>query len=116
MNETTQPAVAGPVEPTVGPAATKRATLRWKKHPRETGLAAVGAGPRCSTLHDGTTEYATVYPLGGNWRAPLRGWYWVCFATETVEYRNTCDSLVPDEQTAKAQAMAYVKAALAKRA
>ena len=46
MNETTQPAVAGPVEPTVGPAATKRATLRWKKHPRETGPAAVGAGLR----------------------------------------------------------------------
>lgn len=93
----------------------KRATLRWKKHPRATGLAAVGAGPQGSTLHDGNTEYAMVYPHGGNWRAPLKGWYWVCSARETGEHRNTCDDLAPDEATAKAQAMTYVKAALAKR-
>lgn len=94
----------------------KRATLRWKKHKRPTGLAAVGAGPQGSTLHDGTTEYASVYPLGGDWRRPLQGWYWTCGARECGEYRNTCNEPAPDEQTAKAQAMRFVKAAIAKRA
>jgi hypothetical protein len=91
--------------------------LRWKKHPRETGLSAIGAGPRPSTLHDGKTEYATVYAHGGNWSMPLRGWYWVCSPREGIGgYKNTCNDLAPDEATAKARAMAYVKAALAKRA
>lgn len=83
--------------------------LRWKKHPRETGLAAVGAGPRPSALHDGQKEYATVYPNGGNWRRPLAGWYWVCSADAVGEYMNTCNEPAADEATAKAQAMQFVK-------
>ena len=118
--DTTTPApsepVAGPVQRPVRPAAPKRAVLRWRKHKRPTGLAAVGAGPQGSTLHDGTTEYADVYPLGGGWRGPLKGWYWACGALECGEHRNTCNEPAPDEQTAKAQAMRFVKAALAKRA
>ena len=32
--------------------------LRWKKNPHETGLRAIGAGPRGSKLHDGAQTYA----------------------------------------------------------
>ncbi len=88
--------------------------MRWKKHARETGLRAVGAGPhRASDLRDGAQEYATVYPHGGNWRGPLLGWYFV--STTGGSFINTCDDLSPDEATAKARAMAYVKAQLAKQ-
>ena len=86
--------------------------LRWKKSPHETGLRAVGAGPRSSKLHDGEKEYATVMPLGGNWREPLRGWYFVCPTDAVGEYANTCHDPAPDESTAKAQAMAFVRARL----
>jgi hypothetical protein len=84
--------------------------LRWKKNPAETGLRAVGAGPRGSKLHDGTDEYASVYPLGGNWRGPLRGWYWVAVSREHgVPYCNTCNEPPQSEAAAKTAAMAYVK-------
>jgi hypothetical protein len=88
--------------------------LRWKKEPRETGLRAVGANPnRASRLHDGTNEYASVYPSGGAWNTgPLRGWYWVAFGG--VPYNNTCNlPLYATEAEAKAAAMAYVKEHLA---
>lgn len=84
--------------------------LRWKKNPHETGLRAVGAGPRGSVLHDGLKEYASVNALGGNWRGPLLGWYWVSDAAG--EYVNTCDDPSPDEATAKAQAMEFVRSRL----
>lgn len=84
--------------------------LRWKKHPRETGLAAVGANPnRSSSLHDGTDEFASVYPLGGSWNTgPMRGWYWVAFGQ--VPHCNTYNHTPYEtEAEAKAAAMAYVK-------
>jgi hypothetical protein len=84
--------------------------LRWKRWPRQTGLAAVGAGPyRASDLTDGVKSYATVYPHGGNLRTPLTGWYFTVPLDAVGEYRNTCDNLAPDEATAKAQAMAFVR-------
>lgn len=89
--------------------------LRWKKNDRETGLRAVCAGPRGSILHDGTTTYATVNASGGGWR-PMRGWYFVTYADATGQWVNTCNDLVPDEATAKAAALACVKAQLAAKA
>jgi hypothetical protein len=87
-------------------------TMRWKKHKRETGLAAVGAGRyRASDYHDGTVKYATVYPSGGSWRGPLVGWYFV--GRIDGIHINTCNQLVPTEAEAKANAEAWVKAALA---
>lgn len=88
--------------------------LRWKKLPKETGLSRVGAGPRGSILHDGKHPYAWVYPVGGDWRGPVRGWYFVCPADSEVGYKNTCDDPADDEATAKAQAMKFVKARLSK--
>jgi hypothetical protein len=111
-------ALAGQVERGVRPAVPKRAAvcLRWKKTPKETGLRAVGAGPRGSNLHDGVKEYASVNALGGNPARKLVGWYWVCTQDVGGEHVNTFSDPAPDEETAKAQALAYVKAVLAKRA
>ena len=89
-------------------------TLRWKKQPRETGLRSVGAGPRSSDLWDGVKKYATVSALGGGWRGPLTGWYWVCGTDAVGEYRNTCGEPKPTEAEAKAEAMAWIKARLPK--
>ena len=86
--------------------------LRWKKDAKETGLRAIGAGPRRSVLHDGLTQYASVAALGGGWQGPLRGWYFVALEGDHI---NTCNDPAPDEATAKAQAMAHVKAMLAER-
>lgn len=83
-------------------------TLRWKKHAKETGLRAIGAGPRGSDLRDGDKELATVY--ASRQRHTVTGWYWVSRASG--EHVNTCNSPVADETTAKADAMAHVKAAL----
>ena len=109
-------AVGAPVERPVRLAPKRAARLRWKKHSQPTGLQAVGAGPQGSTLHDGATEYASVMPLGGGWRGRLRGWYWSCGSEVGGEVRNTCNEPAPDEATAKAQAMEFVKAALAQKA
>ena len=90
--------------------------LRWKLHPAETCLRAVGAGPRSSDLHDGEKRYAVVYPIGGGWRAPLTGWYWVAGWDSGVPHENTCYRPCVTVEQAKAEAMAYVKAHLAKAA
>lgn len=80
--------------------------LRWKKHPAKTGLQAVGAGPRGSTLRDGETELATVY--AARERHKVTGWYWV--SRVSGQLVNTCSQLSPDEATAKAAALAHIKA------
>jgi len=87
--------------------------LRWKKEKAETGLRAVGAGPRPYDYHDGTTVYAKVYAQGGGWR-PLKGWYWVAGWRSCVPYKNTCDNLCETAEEAKTQAAEYVKQHLPK--
>lgn len=87
--------------------------LRWKKEPAETGLPAVVATPRSSIYHDGRTTYAMVIPLGGGWRGPVRGWYWVAGWGSDIPYKNTADSPCATEDEAKAAAKTYVKAHLA---
>lgn len=89
--------------------------MRWKKHPRETGLRAVGVGPhRSSDLRLDDVRVATVSPSGGDWREPLKGWYFVAgWDDPRIPYRNTHDALVPTEAEAKAQAVGYVKQVLA---
>ena len=87
--------------------------LRWKKVPKETGLSRVGAGPRGRILYNEEHVYAWVYPLGGGWRGPVRGWYFVCPVDSVVGYKNTCGDPA-DEATAKKQAMAFVRERLPK--
>lgn len=83
--------------------------LRWKKNPRPLGLASIGAGPRSSKLHDGVKEYASVNPIGGNYAKPLTGWYFVCPTDAVGVYMNTCNKPAPDEATAKAQAIDFIR-------
>ena len=84
--------------------------LRWKQQPKETGLAAVGAGPRGHEYHDGETVYAIVSPDGGNWRLPLAGWYY--YASVGDVRVNTYPRVWATAELAKAEAAAWVKALL----
>lgn len=94
-------------------SATKRGRMRWKRDPRETGLAAVGASPRGWTYHDGVEEYAYVSPIGGGWRGPVSGWYWAAASyDERVAYKNTYNSPVATPDKAKRDAQEYVKKCL----
>lgn len=85
-------------------------TLRWKKDARQTGLRAVCAGPLGSALRDGANgeELARVQAHGRY--SSGAGWFW--YSRVSGEHVNTCNSPVADEATAKAEAMAHVKAAL----
>jgi hypothetical protein len=86
--------------------------LRWKKHAKETGLRAVGAGPRGSDLHDGTNRYATVAAHSFR-HTGEHGWWWHAqVGTERINTCNTCFVSTDDE--AKKQAEAWVKERLVK--
>lgn len=82
--------------------------LRWRKNPRETGLRAVCAGERGSTLYkDKTLRCATVSTLRNG------GWYLVAGWESGVPHKNTCGEPIGTEQEAKNIAMDYVKKHLA---
>lgn len=91
----------------------KRGRLRWKKHPRETGLRAIGAGPRGSDFTDGVEVYATVSAHSTR-HTGIRGWWWLSSATGKLV--NRCDLEGLDEETAKHQAAEHVRSALIARA
>lgn len=81
--------------------------LRWRKDKAQTGLRRIGAGPRGSGLYDGDVKYAQVSALRRGYSTV--GWYYVCGWDSEIPHINTCADPVPDEATAKAEAMAYVK-------
>lgn len=88
--------------------------LRWKRQAAETGLRAVGARPRGYDYHNGTDEFATIYPNGGGWQRPQNGWYWVAFG-DGIPHKNTCnDPPYESVEQAKKEASEYVKAHLRK--
>jgi hypothetical protein len=94
----------------------KRKHLRWKREPRETGLRAIGAAPPGWRLHDGETEFASVSPLGGAWHnGDVRGWYWVAYEGDGIEWRNTHATPCSTPEEAKAQAKAYIEECLKRR-
>jgi hypothetical protein len=83
--------------------------LRWRKDPRETGLAGVCAGPRGHTLYkDGKERVASVNAYRDGWGMDYKGWYWVARG-DSIPYKNTCDNPVETDTEAKKEAMAYVK-------
>lgn len=83
--------------------------LRWKLQPRETGLRAVGAGPRSSWLHDGEKRYACVSAFSSRAGRSL-GWYWVAGWDSAVPHKNTCNETpCATAEEAKAAALKYVK-------
>ena len=89
--------------------------LRWKLEPKETGLRSIGAGPRSSRLHDGSTTYAMVSAARVGLRHEWNGWYWVAGWNSGIPHKNTCGKLCATADEAKAQAMDYVKQHLAAR-
>lgn len=83
--------------------------LRWKKEPAETGLRSVVAGPRGYIYHDGEKRYATVSAIGGDYRGPLKGWYWVAGWDSDIPHMNTCNNPCKTSVEAKEKAEKYVK-------
>jgi hypothetical protein len=87
--------------------------MRWKRNPRQTGLAKIVCGPMGSKLRDGDVEYASTGFISKRYGHKVEGWYWVARNDETgVPLMNTHDKPVADEATAKAEAMAYVRECL----
>jgi hypothetical protein len=83
--------------------------LRWRKNARETGLAAVCAGPRGSGLYDGDKHYASVNANKVGFSMNYDGWYWVACSQDNIPHKNTCDKPCDTEAEAKKAAMEYVK-------
>lgn len=78
--------------------------LSWRKQPNETGLARVCQGTRGFELRQGKETLAVVAVLGGRYsRGP---WYWYGMG------RNTASQPAPTFDTAKAEALAWVKSQL----
>lgn len=90
--------------------------LRWRRDPGETGLRAVGAGPRGFKLFDANgMQFASV-----NYTRSGGGWYyvvgWAARDLGLVPHVNTADTPVSSPDEAKAQALAFVRARLAEKA
>jgi hypothetical protein len=90
------------------------ARLRWKMSDPERGLRAVIAGPRSHNYTDGRTQYATVSAHSRR-HTGIVGWYWT--ARVGGEVRNTASEQPhATAEAAKAEAAAFVKARLNKKA
>ena len=87
--------------------------IRWKRHPKLTGLSAVCADPQGSDLHDGENTFAWTEYTSGKFSDAI-GWYWVSPADDNlnIEHRNTCQELVATEKEAKAQAKDYINSCI----
>lgn len=88
-------------------------TLRWRKRPRPTGLARIGAGDPGEALYlDGDKEVAQVYP-----EKYSQNWYWVAREDSCgIPWTNTCQAPVGSREAAKKAARAYVEFHLKKQA
>lgn len=96
-------------------STAKKPRFTWKLQPHETGLRAVGAGPRSHDLRIDGARVATVGAVGGGWRGPVTGWYWYCptDAARGIEHENTARSPVKTVEEAKAACEAYIRAQFA---
>ena len=81
--------------------------LRWKRHPRATGLRAVMAEERGYDYHDGETVYVKVYAYAR--RSSKYGlWYWVAGWGSGLPHHNSSETPSTLED-AKKQAVEYVR-------
>lgn len=58
-------------------AKKKLPRITFKRKEKETGLAAVGAGPRGFDVKVDGRAVGHIYARGGDWRGPFQGWYYV---------------------------------------
>jgi hypothetical protein len=89
-----------------------KSTFRWKRNPRPTGLARIGAGHPGHTLRKDGIEYAFVNAHSFR-HSRKQGWYWVAPSRDKIPHCNTCAQELT-EQEAKDAALAYIKKHLAK--
>lgn len=88
--------------------------VTFKLKPAETGLRRVGAGPRSSHINLNGSPIGSVCALGGGWRGPVRGWYWVIHADAVrpgSPLMNTCHKPAKSADEAKAQAKKWIQEA-----
>lgn len=91
--------------------------VTFKLQERETGLRAVGAGPRGWDIKVNGKRVGSVSPLGGHLGTPVRGWYYVAHDDRLgIPHRNTCGEVGRSADDVKKDAKTYVKECLAKRA
>lgn len=82
--------------------------VTFKLKPRETGLRAIGAGPRGYDIKLDGKEVGSIYPIGGAaFNGPHRGWYYVV-AADGFTYRNTCGEINVPIEDIKVAAKKYV--------
>lgn len=79
------------------------------------GLASITQGVRGSTLSADGVQYASTHYSDGRGLSGAVGWYWAAPKNQTagIAWKNTCDSRLPTEAEAKAQAKAYIVAQMA---
>jgi hypothetical protein len=82
--------------------------VTFKLRPRETGLRAVGAGPRSSEIRVDGIRVGGISARGGEFGRPVRGWFF--HANYLGAYVNTCDAPVATEAEAKTAAKAWIVA------
>ncbi len=93
-------------------------TLRWRKDPKPTGLSAIGAGLRGSSLYlDDEGDYlACISASGGNWQKSFQGWYWYAPSNDKkgIILFNSYPQLFETEKEAKDAAHKYIVEAMKK--
>ena len=86
--------------------------VTFKLDAYETGLRAIGAGPRGYTIRLDGKDVGSIGPIGGAaFNGPLRGWYYVVHSLGP--YINTCGEpaeLDDVKKAAKAHVLAQAKA------
>lgn len=86
--------------------------ITFKQHTRETGLRAVCAGPRGWDIKVNGKRVGSVSWVNagiGSVKRPM-GWFFV--VSDPFPYINTCDAPLEDSEQVKANAKAYIQAAM----
>lgn len=84
------------------------ARITFKLRPRETGLRAVGAGPRSYDINVDGRKVGSVSPWRNGLKFKWTGWYFYVSDATIGPYINTCDAPVATVETAKAEAKTWI--------
>lgn len=91
----------------------KTVTLRWSRVPRETGLRAVGAGPRGWVLSWGPNRLASVHVMFKGFSRETDGWCFVaCNDDLGIDLHNTSGTRGLGPDVVRAACVEHVLAAL----